>query len=167
MKKINPESIAENTFKLIGTDWFLLTAGNIESYNTMTASWGGMGVLWNRKVVFCFVRPVRHTYKFMEENEFFTLSFFAETFREALSYCGKYSGRDVNKAKETGLIAESSSNGSVFFKQAKLVLECRKLYFSDIDNSNFIIRELEKHYPDKDYHRMYIGEIVNCFEQEN
>jgi len=167
MKKINPESITENTFKLIGTDWFLLTAGNIESYNTMTASWGGMGVLWNRKVVFCFVRPVRHTYKFMEENEFFTLSFFAETFREALSYCGKYSGRDVNKAKETGLIAESSSNGSVFFKQAKLVLECRKLYFSDIDNSNFIIRELEKHYPDKDYHRMYIGEIVNCFEQEN
>lgn len=166
MKKLNPEEIAENTFKLIDKDWFLLTAGNADNYNTMTASWGGMGILWNKKVVFCFVRPVRHTYGFMESNELFTLCFFDEKYRKALSYCGKYSGRDVDKAKETNLTAETTAEGSVFFKQAKLVLECKKLYFSDINPESFLLPEIDKNYPHKDYHRIYIGEIIHCFASE-
>ncbi len=167
MKKINPDEINENIFKLIGKDWFLLTAGNIESYNTMTASWGGMGVLWNKKVVFCFVRPVRYTYDFMENTSGFTLCFFDEEYRDALNFCGKYSGRDVDKAKQTNLIPQKMENGKVYFEQAKLILECKKIYTSDLNPDSFLAKEIHSSYPQKDYHRMYIGEIENCFYNSN
>lgn len=162
-KKIEPQQIDQNPFTLIDDDWFLLTAGDSDSFNTMTASWGGMGILWNKPVVFCFVRPHRYTYKFMESNEFFTMSFFNKNFREALNLCGKVSGRQTDKMKATGLKPIASPQGSIFFEQAKLMLECRKLYFSDIIPENFILEKLNANYPKKDYHRMYIGEIISCF----
>jgi flavin reductase (DIM6/NTAB) family NADH-FMN oxidoreductase RutF len=161
--KIEPQQINQNPFKLIDDDWFLLSAGNLHAFNTMTASWGGMGVLWNKPVVFCFVRPQRYTYKFMELNEFFTMSFFDESHRETLNFCGKASGRQADKIKATGLKPFESPAGSIFYKQSKLMLECRKLYFSDIIPENFLVETINKNYPKKDYHRMYIGEITSCF----
>ena len=162
-QKIEPQDIDQNPFTLIDDDWFLLTAGDFDSFNTMTASWGGMGILWNKPVVFCFVRPHRYTYKFMESNEFFTMSFFNENYRAALNLCGKVSGRQTDKMKATGLKPIASPQGSIFFEQAKLMLECRKLYFSDIMPENFMLDKINANYPKKDYHRMYIGEIVSCF----
>ncbi len=162
-QKIEPQDIDQNPFTLIDDDWFLLTAGDFDSFNTMTASWGGMGILWNKPVVFCFVRPHRYTYKFMESNEFFTMSFFNKNFREALNLCGKVSGRQTDKMKATGLKPIASPQGTIFFEQAKLMLECRKLYFSDIIPENFILDKINANYPKKDYHRMYIGEIISCF----
>ncbi|MEI8049221.1 MAG: flavin reductase [Bacteroidota bacterium] len=162
-QKIEPQDINQNPFKLIDDDWFLLSAGNLETFNTMTASWGGMGVLWNKPVVFCFVRPQRYTYKFMESNELFTMSFFSESHREALNLCGKASGRQTDKMKATGLKPIESPGGSVFYEQARLMLECRKLYFSDIDPAHFLLDKINANYPKKDYHRMYIGEIISCY----
>lgn len=101
-------SLHDNLFKLIGKDWMLVTAGDQKSYNTMTASWGGAGVLWNKNVAFTFIRPQRYTLPFMEANDYYTLSFYPEAMRSALSYCGTKSGRDVDKAKETGLIPVST-----------------------------------------------------------
>jgi len=161
--KIEPQDINRNPFTLIDEDWFLLSAGNPDSFNTMTASWGGMGILWNKPVVFCFIRPQRYTYKFMEANEFFTMSFFDESHRDALNLCGKVSGRQTDKIKATGLKPIESPSGSVFFEQAKLLIECRKLYFSDIIPEHFLVEGIKANYPKKDYHRMYIGEIVSCF----
>lgn len=163
LRKIDPKEINENLFTLIDDDWFLLTAGDIHAFNTMTASWGGMGILWNKPVVFCFVRPQRYTYKFIESNELFTISFFDEKYREALNFCGKATGRQTDKMKATGLKPFSSPGDSVFYEQAKLMLECRKLYFSDILPENFLVESLNSNYPKKDYHRMYIGEIVSSF----
>ncbi len=163
-QKIEPSAIHQNTFELIGDDWFLLSAGNIHAFNTMTASWGGMGILWNKPVVFCFVRPQRYTYKFMESNDLFTMSFFDEKYRDALSYCGKVSGRQADKMKATGLKPLESPAGSIFYEQSKLMLECRKLYFSDIAPGNFVVEGINANYPKKDYHRMYIGEIVSCYK---
>lgn len=163
LKKISPNEISQNPFELIDDDWFLLSAGDINSFNTMTASWGGMGVLWNKPVVFCFVRPQRYTYKFMESNKLFTMSFFDDRYRDALSLCGKVSGRQTDKMKATGLKPFESPGGSVFYEQAKLMLECRKLYFSDITPENFLVDGIDANYPKKDYHRMYIGEIVSVF----
>lgn len=163
-RKIKPKEITRNPFLLIGSDWFLLSAGNTENFNTMTASWGGMGVLWNKNVVFCFVRPPRFTYQFMEQNEFFTMCFFDEKYKEALNLCGSVSGRDIDKMKETGLSPIVSPNGSVFYSQAKLMFECRKIYFSDIDPQHFLLQTIDANYPKKDYHRMYFGEIVSCYE---
>jgi flavin reductase (DIM6/NTAB) family NADH-FMN oxidoreductase RutF len=163
LQKIKPEEITQNPFKLIDDDWFLLTAGETGAFNTMTASWGGVGILWNKPVVFCFVRPQRYTYKFMESNQFFTMSFFEEEYRDALNLCGKTSGRKTDKIKATGLKPFESPNGSIFFEQSHLMIECSKLYFSDITPDNFISGGIEANYPRKDYHRMYIGEIISCF----
>ncbi|MEN6520106.1 MAG: flavin reductase family protein [Armatimonadota bacterium] len=163
MKKIKPEELKDNVFKLIGSDWMLITAGSAESYNTMTASWGGFGVLWSKNVCFCVIRPTRYTLEFVEKSENFTLSFFDEKYRDALSFCGANSGRDVDKAAETGLTpAAGSMPGTTSFAEARLVIECKKLYFQDIDPANFLDPSIEKNYPVKDYHRMYIGEIIEC-----
>jgi flavin reductase (DIM6/NTAB) family NADH-FMN oxidoreductase RutF len=163
LQKINPEELTRNTFTLIDEDWFLLTAGNINSFNMMTASWGGFGILWNKPVVFCFVRPQRYTYKYMEASSLFTMSFFDEKHREILNYCGKFSGRQTDKVIATGLKTFNSPGGSVFYEQAKLMLECTKLYYSDINPEQFLLEGINSNYPKKDYHRMYIGEINSCF----
>jgi len=161
-KQINPCHIKDNIFNLIANDWMLITAGSIDSFNTMTASWGTMGELWNKKISICFIRPTRHTYGFMELAEYFTLSFFDKKYREALKYCGTKSGRDVDKIAHTGLTPVEGESGAVFFDEARLVMECRKIYIHDLNPKDFLDANIEKEYPEKDYHRMYIGEIKRC-----
>lgn len=164
--EIKPDQITDNTFKLIGADWMLITAGSINNYNTMTANWGGLGFFWNKNVAICVVRPSRYTYEFMEGTDVFTLSFFTDDYREALNYCGFYSGRDVNKASETGLTAVESDNGAVYFSQARLVMECKKIYYQDLEPKNFLDQDIcRKWYADNDYHRMYLGEIIKILSR--
>ncbi len=159
-KKITPESIDDNVFSAIGNDWMLITAGKPESYNTMTASWGTMGILWNLPIAICFIRPQRYTYGFAEKADFFTLSFFEEKFRDILRFCGSKSGRDYDKAAETGLKTFATENGNVGFEQSRLIIECKKIYADNIEPENFIVNELiRKNYPKKDFHRFYIGEV--------
>ncbi len=164
-KVINPDRIVDNTFELIRDDWMLITAGEAESFNTMTASWGAFGELWHKKVCFCFVRPTRHTYGFMEKADTFTLTFFDERYRDALKFCGTKSGRDVDKVAETGLTPQATESGSIYFAEARLVLECRKVYFQDLDPKSFIDADIHDEYPEKDYHRMYIGEVMSCLSR--
>jgi flavin reductase (DIM6/NTAB) family NADH-FMN oxidoreductase RutF len=161
-KLIKPTQIKENIIKLIGNDWMLITAGTPENYNTMTASWGCMGELWNKHVVFIFIRPQRFTYEFVEREDFFTCSFFDESYRGMLNFCGAKSGRDYNKAKEAN-ITPVVLKESVSFNEARIVIECRKIYYQDIDPHNFISDTIEKHYPRKDYHRMFVGEITSVW----
>jgi len=161
-RELDPKDLNDSVIRLIGTDWMLVTAGAADKWNTMTASWGGMGVLWNKNVAMCFIRPGRHTFPFMEQHDRFSLSFFDETWRKALQFCGSRSGRDVDKAKETGLVPVAGPNGTISFEQARLVLECRKLYWQDIDPDHFLDPTLMAHYPLKDYHRMYVSEILSC-----
>jgi flavin reductase (DIM6/NTAB) family NADH-FMN oxidoreductase RutF len=162
-KSIQPAEIDDNPFHLIDKDWMLITAGNNEShetFNTMTASWGGLGILWHKNVNFCFVRPTRYTYEFMEKHELYTLSFFGEKYREALNICGTLSGKDTDKVTKAGLTPFQPHPGAVAFEQARLVMVCRKLYYQDLDPACFLDPSLEKNYPQKDYHRMYVGEII-------
>lgn len=166
-KNIDPEQIGDNVFQLIGKDWMLITAGKSDSFNTMTASWGGLGILWHKAVAFCFVRPNRHTYGFMKKCEFFSLSVYPEKYRKMLEICGTKSGRNIDKVKETGLTPLTGVTGAVYFEQARLVLECRKIYFHDIDSQKFLDTDIHKNYPIKDYHRMYVGEILNCLAKQN
>ncbi len=164
-KKTEPEQLTDNPFKLIGKDWMLITAGTTDSFNTMTASWGGLGVLWEKKIAVCFIRPTRYTFEFMERSGSYTLSFFAERHRKALAYCGSHSGRDENKIAKAGLTPVSDKD-VVYFKEARLVLVCRKLYSQDIDPKRFLDPAIENMYPQKDYHRMYVGEIVSVRSSE-
>lgn len=161
-KTIDPATLKENPFDLIGKGWMLITAGSPEAFNTMTASWGGMGVIWAKNVCFCVVRPGRHTYGFMEKSDMFTLSFFDEAFRKALTYCGSHSGRNVDKVKEAGLTPVFADEG-IYFAEARLVFSCRKLYHHDLDPACFLDPTIDSaNYPHKDYHRMYVGEIAAC-----
>ncbi len=159
-----PGSLSDNVFKLIGTDWMLITAGTEPSFNTMTGAWGGLGILWDKKICFCVIRPTRHTYGFMERSQFFTLSFFEDRYRDILTYCGTNSGRDVDKVAQTGLTPVIDGN-SIYFSEARLVLGCKKIYTQDIIPDNFIDPGIEKFYPKKDYHRMYVGEILRCLQK--
>ncbi|OGS35298.1 MAG: flavin reductase [Elusimicrobia bacterium RIFOXYB2_FULL_49_7] len=160
--EIPVSSLKENPFTLIGEEWMLITAGDIKSFNMMTASWGGLGVLWNKNVCFCVIRPGRHTYGFMEKADHFSLSFFSEKYRDMLRFCGSKSGKTINKAEATGITPAASPSGAVYFNEARLVLECKKIYFQDLQPQHFLAPDIEKNYPAKDYHRMYIGEIVRC-----
>jgi len=154
-------------FNLIGNEWFLITAGEKENFNTMTASWGTLGVLWNKPVAICFIRPTRYTYGFAEESDIFTMSFFADEYKHILKFCGANSGRDTDKIKETGLLPLTTENNGISFEQARLVFECKKIYFDDLKPVFFIPEDIdEKIYPEKDYHRMYIGEILSIYNKK-
>ncbi len=160
---ITPENLT-NVFDLIGKQWMLITAGDENGYNTMTASWGALGVLWKKNVAHCYIRTGRHTLGFVDSNDYYTLSFFGEEYRNALAYCGKYSGRDVDKAKECGL-TPVHENGITYFAEAQLVLICRKLYRQQFDPSCFIDGEINTQcYPQPDHHFQFIGEIVRVLK---
>lgn len=166
LRKIDPAAVTGNVIKLMGGDWFLLTAGTPRSWNTMTAAWGGLGHLWERPVAFAFVRPQRHTFGFMERHGRFTLCFFDRRHRAALQYCGSHSGRDCDKAAATGLVPRATPRGSVYFAQARLVVECRKIYAQDLDPARFVDRRIAgRIYPRRDFHRMYVGEITGCWSR--
>ncbi len=166
MKEISIKELRESAVSLFDDRWALITAGSINSYNTMTASWGALGELWNKDVCFCFIRPQRYTYEFTEKEQYFTVSFFTEEYRKALTYCGRFSGRDVDKAKETGLTPITAGD-SVSFEEAEIVLVCKKIAYQDIKPEGFIDSSIDSScYPGKDYHRMYIGEIVSCLVKE-
>ncbi|MGN0448113.1 MAG: flavin reductase [Acutalibacteraceae bacterium] len=165
MKKINISDFDGNVFTLLKDNWALLTAGNKDSFNTMTVSWGAMGELWNKDVCFCFVRPQRYTYEFTEREEYFTLSFFSKEYKKALSFCGSHSGRDVDKVKQTGLTPVSLGE-SIAFSEAEYVFLCKKIAFQDMKPDGILEKEIDgKCYPEKDYHRTYVGEIIGCYKK--
>ena len=159
MHSVSPYELSDNAFELIDREWMLISAGSLEHHNTMTASWGGLGILWDKPVAFIFIRPQRHTLQFVEAYDTFTLSFFGQGYRHALNLCGTVSGRDCNKIAEAGLTPVSHGS-SIAFAQARMVMECKKLYAQNIDSTCFVDKALiQKVYPTSDFHRMFIGEI--------
>jgi flavin reductase (DIM6/NTAB) family NADH-FMN oxidoreductase RutF len=158
-RQISPSELNGNVFDLIGRQWMLVSAGDKAKFNMMTASWGGLGVLWGLPVSFIFIRPQRYTDTFIKGSERYALNFFDEKYRPALQLCGSRSGRDCDKAAETGL-KPVFDEGAVYFEQAKLVVVCRKLYMDDIKPGCFLDRAVdEKNYPAHDYHNVYVGEV--------
>ena len=165
-KNIPPETLNENPFKLIGADNMLITAGTKEKFNMMTAGWGALGVLWRKNVCFCFIRPNRHTYGFVENAQYFTLSFFDARHRDILELCGTKSGRDIDKMRIAGLTPVVGDCGAIYFAEARLVIVCRKIYHHDIAPENFRDSTIMENYPKRDFHRMFVGEIVDVMRRE-
>ena len=164
-EKIDPKALDQNVFSLIGDQWMLITAGTEDKCNTMTASWGGLGVLWGKPVATVYIRPQRYTLEFVEREDTFTLCFFGEAYRKALTLCGSKSGRDVDKVKECGFTV-TTAEGAPYFEEADLVLVCKKAYWQDMDPSHFLDGEIDsKWYPQKDYHRIFIGEILEVLRK--
>ena len=162
--ELDPSEITGNVFDRIGKEWMLITAGKPEKYNTMTASWGGLGVLWNANVSFAFVRPSRYTFEFLEREKYYTLSFLGLSQRRALQICGSKSGRDTDKVAEAGLTPVFDAPAP-YFEEAELALVCRKLYTQDMDPSRFLDPSIMASYKDGDFHRIYVGEITKVLQR--
>ncbi len=165
MKEINHSELNENMFNAIGRNWMLLTAGDKDKLNTMTISWGCTGILWNKPVALVFVRPQRYTKEFIDNGDYFTMSGYSDEMRSAVKFCGRNSGKDVDKIKETGLIPVFDEKAP-YFKQAKIVLVCRKLYAQQLSEDCIIDKSLLDYYKDNDYHTMYVAEIVKVLIDE-
>lgn len=166
MQKIEVKDLKENFFEAIGKEWMLITAGSKEKFNTMTASWGGIGWLWNKPVAFVFIRPERYTYELAEDGSALTLSFLGEENKKIHAVCGSKSGRDIDKVKATGLKPIFTEAGNVVFEQARLSLEGRKLYADFLKPENFLDKAaVERWYggAQGDFHKMYIIEIENIW----
>lgn len=157
--EVAPDKIEENFIDLIGNRWMLVTAEKDGVCNTMTASWGGAGVIWGKPSAFVFIRPQRYTFEFTEKSDFLTLSFFGEEHKGALKLCGAVSGRDRDKIAESGLTL-THRHGMPCFDEAELTLFCRKRYGEFLKEEAFTDREALSNYAAGDFHKMYICEII-------
>ena len=169
MKEINVSQLQDNLFDAIGKEWMLVTAGTAEKFNTMTASWGGTGILWGKPVAFLFIRPERYTYEFIEKGETLTLSFLGEENKDIHKVCGSKSGRDTDKIAETGLQPIVTESRNITFRQARLTLECRKLYADMIEPDKFMDTLLiDRWYGEGhgNFHKMYVVEIEHVWVNE-
>ncbi|MGO3417459.1 MAG: flavin reductase family protein [Pseudolactococcus laudensis] len=164
-KSVRINTLNMNPFTKIGKEWLLITAGTADNCNTMTASWGGFGFLWNRNVATIYIRPQRYTKTFVDAADTFTLSFFGRDFRKELTYLGHTSGRDENKIANTGLTPYQLEN-TVGFEEAEMIFVMKKLYQASIDPEKILDPTISEHYPEKDYHDMYIAEIVKVYVKE-
>ncbi len=161
------DTFKDNIFSLMADGWFLITAGTPDSFNTMTAAWGSIGVMWRKPVFNIVVRNTRHTYSFLEEGASFTCSFFPEEYRSALSFCGKYSGRERDKVSETSLVPVTLDAGTshpvITFEGATNVFCMDIASRTPILPEQFIDSSIDSFYPEKDYHTMYTGYIRSRF----
>lgn len=159
-REIKAEELDKNAFHTIGKEWLLITAGDETKSNTMTASWGAMGVMWGKPAVTVYIRPQRYTKEFVDREGRFTLSVLGEEYRKALNVCGTVSGRDVeDKWTEAGL-TPCMAEGVPAVAQARMILVCRTMYRDTIKPECFDDKSQdERWYPEKDYHTMYIAEV--------
>lgn len=163
-------TFTHDIFTMMAEKWFLITAGDETSFNTMTAAWGSVGVMWRKPVFNIVVRHTRHTYSFLEKGSSFTCSFFPEEYRKALSFCGKYSGRDYDKVAETSLVPVTLDAGTkhpvVTFEGATDVFCMDIASRTPILPDQFIDPAIDSFYKEKDYHTMYTGYIRSYFTAE-
>ena len=144
--------------------WALLTAGDKDSFNTMTVSWGGMGTIWGKPVVTVYVRTSRYTHEFMDREGYFTVSFYPEEYKKTLGVLGSKSGRDMDKMNDSGMTAKEAA-GTMTFEEAEVTLVCKKLFMQRLDPSNIIDKDVCKFYENDAPHDMYIGEIVDIIKK--
>ena len=171
MKEISVSELQMNPMDMIAREWMLVTAGNAErGYNTMTASWGHLGSIWGHggglPTAVVYLRPQRYTKEFVDREEYFTITVFPEQYRKALGYLGSHSGRDGDKVAAAGLHPVFGNN-CTYFEEASLVMVCRKLYRAPLLEEGFLDKSVvESCYPNRDFHDMYIGEIVKVLVKE-
>lgn len=157
------KSLMMDAFDEFGNQWALVCAGTMDDHNAMTVSWGGVGCLWGKSVATVYIRPNRHTYRYFEANEYFTVSFYPEQYKKALGVMGSKSGRDCDKDAEAGL-TPCPAGESVSYAEARWTLVCRKLFAQDMDPNNFTPEVIRRFYGSEPAHKMYIGEIVEIIE---
>ena len=162
-REIAAKEIDTNLIKAIADEWMLVTAGDREKYNMMTASWGFAGEMWGSDCMITVIRPQRYTLEFINNSDYFTLSFYGDN-KEIHKVCGSKSGRDTDKTALTGLTPVFSDN-TVYFEQARMVIICKKQYVGQLDPAAFTDKEPLRWYSD-DFHYVIIGKIEKVLVKE-
>ena len=164
---VDVKALDLNPFTAIGDRWMLITAGDEASSNTMTASWGFMGIMWGKPAVTVAIRQSRHTKTFVDDDTF-TISFYPDSMKKALGFCGSKSGRDYEtngKAKAAGLTA-LSVDGTTAYEEAEMIFVCRKMFAAKLGEEDFIDKSIiGSMYGDKDWHTAYIAEITAVYKK--
>lgn len=167
-KQVSIHDINLNPFDIWGRKWLLLTCGKSQEFNSMTVAWGSFGTMWERPFAQIVVRPIRYTYEFVTRFDDFTLCAFPDDYRKALKIMGSRSGRDGDKVGPAGITPiDSQKVSSPAYREADLIFECRKMYWDDMKSKHFLYPDIETLYPQKAYHRIYFGEIVNILVKRN
>ncbi|MDR1518990.1 MAG: flavin reductase [Planctomycetota bacterium] len=165
-REIQPTDFTINPFERIGKEWMLIAAARDGAVNAMTAAWGGFGVMWRRNAAFMVIRPQRFTKEFVDAAPVFSLNFLGPERRETLDYFGSVSGRDEDKIGKSGLAVDFSDQAP-YFAEAKLAVICRKLYAQPYKGEFFIDPRPERDcYPQKDYHTLYVGEVIRILARD-
>ena len=165
MKEIDIKKMSIDAVDLWLKQWMILTAGTREDFNMMTVAWGSIGSMWFKPFVQVVVRPQRYTREYMEKADTFTLCAFPEKYSQDLQTMGFVSGRDGDKVSQTNLtVKDSTKVEAPSYNEANFILECRKMYFQDMDPENFLDEGIHEYYPEKDYHRIYFGEILAAYK---
>jgi flavin reductase (DIM6/NTAB) family NADH-FMN oxidoreductase RutF len=162
-RQLDPKQIPGNIIKMLTDDWMLITAGDDNKFNMMTASWGGLGSLYGKPVTFCFINPTRYTFQLMESGDTYTLSFYTEAHRDALRYSGSASGRDTDKIKGSGLTPITTPSGAKSFSEAWLIIECKKLVAQQLQWESVRNETIRDEWSKSQFHKMYIGEILTVW----
>ncbi len=166
MKQINPEALTRNPFQMIGKDWLLITAKKEDKVNTMTASWGGVGIMWGKPAIYLVIRPSRYTKEFVDSTERFSVSVLNDSYRKTLSYFGTVSGRDEDKIGKSGLVLAEEENVP-YFEAAEIAMICKKLYVQPMDRKYLLETPVEaRWYPNEDWHHLYIAEVEKMLVKE-
>lgn len=150
-------------FSQFDKKWALLSAGKEGAFNMMVISWGGLGTIWNKPVATVYVRTNRYTHEFMDNNEYFTVSFFPEEYKKVISIHGSKSGREIDKIGNSGLTPIKAGE-SVSFKEAEVTLVCKKLFMQRLEEKNMPGDVVERFYEGNTPHDMYIGEVVDIIK---
>ena len=154
-----------------GFQWFrdaqLLAAGDNVKSNAMTIGWGAIGTLWQKPALTVYVAEKRYTKEFMDKAEYFTVMSFDVEHSKVLNYMGTKSGRDGDKAQALGIHTAYTANGTPYYLEATMVIECKLMYAAPFEPNGFksdVPRNMYSRFP-AGIHSMYIGEVVNAWKK--
>jgi flavin reductase (DIM6/NTAB) family NADH-FMN oxidoreductase RutF len=167
-KQISPEEICDNVFTMVGKDFYVITAGKQDHYNSLTASGGGMGMLFKKPTTWCVLRADRYTLELIQKEQTYTMSYFPNEYKQQMLFLGSKSGRDNDKMKEVKLTSIQTPSGDISFKEARLIIECKLTQITTPGPDDFYTQEakdyLNEAYKEATDHRKYVfGEITHVW----
>lgn len=167
MKEFNFKDYKKNVFTEINDTWGIIVAGDKNTgFNGMTVSWGGLGILWHKPVAYIFVRHSRYTHEFLEDSKSISISFLSDEYKKAKGVFGSLSGRTINKFENTGLTPEYDSDTNTYYiKEADTVFLLKVIYQTEIKEDGIPASVMDRFYPTKDMHTMYVCEVLKCMEK--
>jgi flavin reductase (DIM6/NTAB) family NADH-FMN oxidoreductase RutF len=165
---VEATELTDNVFKLVGKDFTVITAGDSVSFNSMTAGWGGMGIMFEKPVTWCFLRASRYTLELMKKETTYTMSYFDDKYKEQVLFFGSKTGRNTDKMKETSLTHVSTPSGNSSYKEARLIIECKLTEITTVGPDDFYAQAdkdfvIEGYNDAKAYHKLVFGEITKIW----